>query len=125
MRIRVGVRAGARARARARTRMRVKVRAGAGARARARALVRVRVRVRARARARVHLGAGEAERAKVPQHQVVLGALGGELVALADEKLREGLRVGADLLGVGLELGRGDLLELRGQAGDLVVVRST
>ena len=109
--------------------MRVKVRAGARTRARAgaraRARVKIRARARARARARVHLGAGEAERAKVPQHQVVLGALGGELVALADEKLREGLRVGADLLGVGLELGRGDLLELRGQAGDLVVVRST
>ena len=40
---------------------------------------------------RVHLGAGEAERAEVPQHQVVLRALGRELVALADEELGERL----------------------------------
>ena len=56
---------------------------------------------------------------------MVLGAVGRQLVPLADEELGERLRVRAHLLGVRLELGRGHLLELRGKAGDLVVVRPT
>ena len=52
---------------------------------------RFRFRFRLMVRGRVHLGAGEAERAEVPQHQVVLRALGRELVALADEELGERL----------------------------------
>ena len=56
---------------------------------------------------------------------MVLRAVSSQLVALADEELGERLRVRAHLLGVRLELGCGHLLELRGQTGDLVVVRPT
>ena len=71
-----------------------------------------------------HFRARESEGAEVPEHQVVLGAVRRELVPLAHEEGRERRGVRLHLLGVQLELGRGNLLELRGEAGDLVVVRA-
>lgn len=50
---------------------------------------------------------------EVPEDEVVLGAAGGHLVALGGQSLAHGLRVGLDLLGVLLELGRHHLLQLR------------
>mmetsp|Transcript_46937 Transcript_46937/g.93525 ORF Transcript_46937/g.93525 Transcript_46937/m.93525 type:complete len:415 (+) Transcript_46937:429-1673(+) len=70
----------------------------------------------------LNLRAGQAERPQVPQHQVVLGPLSGHLVVLAHEKLAKSGSVRLHLLGVSFELRGGDLLELGGQAGDLVVV---
>mmetsp|Transcript_10472 Transcript_10472/g.26037 ORF Transcript_10472/g.26037 Transcript_10472/m.26037 type:complete len:209 (+) Transcript_10472:529-1155(+) len=72
----------------------------------------------------LHLGARQPKRPQVPEHQVVLSALGGELVALGDEELRKRRGVGLDLLGVRLELWRRHLLQLRGEACDLVIVRA-
>jgi len=64
------------------------------------------------------LGASEADRSEIPEDKVVVGALGLKLVALRDESLSEGLRVGDDLLGVLLPLGRRDLLEGSGDGGN-------
>mmetsp|Transcript_56404 Transcript_56404/g.147018 ORF Transcript_56404/g.147018 Transcript_56404/m.147018 type:complete len:476 (+) Transcript_56404:49-1476(+) len=61
---------------------------------------------------------------QVPEHQVVVSAVAGELVALGLQRLGQGVSVGHHRLGVLLELGRGHLQELRGQATDLVVVRA-
>ena len=84
-----------------------------GERLRVRAhLVRVRVRVRVRFRVRGRLRMRVRVRVRVRVRIRV--------------RVRVRVRVrGAHLLGVRLELGRGHLLELRGQAGDLVVVRPT
>ena len=56
---------------------------------------------------------------------MVLGAAGGEGVAvLGGQLVGKGFGVGADLLGVLLELFCGNLLQLCGDAGNLVHVRS-
>ena len=73
----------------------------------------------------LELGAGDALGLEVPQDKVVLGTAGGDLHAHGGELVGEGLGILADLLGVDLELGGHDLLELSGDAGDLVLVGST
>mmetsp|Transcript_3675 Transcript_3675/g.11435 ORF Transcript_3675/g.11435 Transcript_3675/m.11435 type:complete len:539 (-) Transcript_3675:171-1787(-) len=73
---------------------------------------------------RLHLGARQAERAQVPQHEVVVRAVRRELVALVGERLGEVLAVSHDLLRVRFELGLGGLRERGGERGDLVVVRA-
>ena len=64
------------------------------------------------------LGAGQPERAQVPQVEMVVRAVGLELVALLDEGVGDGARVVDDGDGVLLELGLGRLLERDGDAGD-------
>ena len=73
----------------------------------------------------LELGSGDALGLEVPEDEVVLGTAGGDLHAHGGELVGEGTGVGADLLGVDLELGGHDLLELGGDAGDLVLVGST
>mmetsp|Transcript_53782 Transcript_53782/g.120641 ORF Transcript_53782/g.120641 Transcript_53782/m.120641 type:complete len:331 (+) Transcript_53782:191-1183(+) len=73
----------------------------------------------------LHLATSQPQRSQIPQHQVVLSTLRRKFVALADQELRKCGGVSLDLLGVRLELGGGDLLELRRQTSDLVVVRTT
>mmetsp|Transcript_28254 Transcript_28254/g.91089 ORF Transcript_28254/g.91089 Transcript_28254/m.91089 type:complete len:378 (-) Transcript_28254:641-1774(-) len=71
----------------------------------------------------LELGAREARGSEVPEDEVVVGAAGGEGVAVVvDEALAEGLDVFFNLLGVGLEGVGLDFPELDGDAGDLVFV---
>mmetsp|Transcript_14353 Transcript_14353/g.22538 ORF Transcript_14353/g.22538 Transcript_14353/m.22538 type:complete len:357 (-) Transcript_14353:435-1505(-) len=70
------------------------------------------------------LGAGEPLGPQVPQDQVVVRAARAHAVALGGQGVGHGLRVGLHLDSVGLELGRGHLLELRGHGRDLVLVRA-
>lgn len=68
------------------------------------------------------LGTGQLVGAEIPKDQVVVGAIGDDLVSLLEQGGGEGLGVGNDLLGVQLELGAGSLLEGDGNTGDGVVV---
>ena len=59
----------------------------------------------------LELAARQAERTQVPEHEVVVGALCLQLVAVPDELIAECLRVGDDLLRVRLPCRGGCLLE--------------
>mmetsp|Transcript_22108 Transcript_22108/g.63389 ORF Transcript_22108/g.63389 Transcript_22108/m.63389 type:complete len:484 (+) Transcript_22108:1945-3396(+) len=72
----------------------------------------------------LELGSGNALGLEVPQDEVVLGTSGGDLHAHGGELVGEGTGILADLLGVDLELGSHDFLELGGDAGNLVLVGS-
>ena len=72
----------------------------------------------------LELAAGQTKRTEVPEDKVVVRARSLELVALGDELLAEGLRVGDDLLGVRLPRRLSRLQEGGGNAGDGVVVRA-
>ena len=72
----------------------------------------------------LELATGELQGPEVPEDKVVVRARSLELVALGDELLAEGLRVGDDLLGVGLPRRLGRLQQSGGNAGDGVVVRA-
>ena len=72
------------------------------------------------------LGSGDSIGLEVPQDQVVFGSSRGHLVTvLRLEEVGKGGGVGLDLLGVDLEFGGHDFLELGGDTGDLVLVGST
>jgi hypothetical protein len=72
------------------------------------------------------LGSGDSIGLEVPQDQMVFGSSRGHLVTvLRLEGVGKGGGVGLDLLGVDLEFGGHDFLELGGDTGDLVLVRST
>ena len=64
------------------------------------------------------LAASQLERAQIPEVQVVVRAVGLELVVVLDELGRDRSRVGDDLRGVLFELGLSGLLERDGNAGD-------
>lgn len=74
----------------------------------------------------LHLSSVDTLRLEIPQHEMVLSATGGEGVSiLGDELVSESLSVLANLLGIGLECLSIHFLELSGDAGDLVDVRTT
>mmetsp|Transcript_27815 Transcript_27815/g.54536 ORF Transcript_27815/g.54536 Transcript_27815/m.54536 type:complete len:391 (+) Transcript_27815:1109-2281(+) len=73
----------------------------------------------------LHLGSRDALRPQVPQNQVVVGAVGHQLVPLAHQVVTTRLGVLHDLLGVCVELGSGHLLQLCGEASDLMIVGSS
>lgn len=64
------------------------------------------------------LGTGQADRTEIPKAEMVLRALGLELVALLDELIGECAAVLDDLRGVSLECGVSGLLECDGDTGD-------
>lgn len=68
------------------------------------------------------LGTGQLVGAEIPEDQVVVRAIGDDLVSLLEQSGGKGLGVGNDLLGVQLELGAGSLLEGDGNTGNSVVV---
>ena len=71
------------------------------------------------------LRTGEANWTQVPEHEMVVRALGLEAVAVRHELLGNSLRVSTHLLGVLLERRVGGLLEGHGNAGNSVVVGAT
>ncbi len=73
----------------------------------------------------LELRAGEAERAQVPEDEVVVRARGLELVAALDELLAEGGRVRDDLLGVRLPGGLARLKEGSSDTGDGLQTRES
>ena len=72
-----------------------------------------------------HLTPSQAERAQIPEHQVVVGATRDEVVTFAHQSFAErlGVRLRLDL--VRLELGRLHVLQSHRESADLVVVRTT
>lgn len=64
------------------------------------------------------LAPGQAERAQIPEDEMVVRARGLELIVLCDELRTENASVGDDLLGVLLEGGGGDLFKRRGDRSD-------
>ena len=74
----------------------------------------------------LELGSGNSLGLQVPQDQVVLGTSRGHLVSVLGLKtVSKGSGVGLNLLGVDLEFRGHDLLELGGNTGNLVLVRSS
>jgi hypothetical protein len=66
----------------------------------------------------LHLAASELKRAQVPEHEMVICAIGLQLVAMCRESGGEGLRIQDDLLGICAESGLGDLQESGGDGGN-------
>ena len=64
-------------------------------------------------------------RADVPHNQVVVCAIGDELLAMLLQSLIQSLAVSDDLLGVGLEFISLDFLQLNGEGSDVGVVGAT
>lgn len=68
----------------------------------------------------LNLGPGESEGPEIPKNEVIVGTAGLELVvrSVGEERGGEGSGIGDNLGGVGLEFGRGNLLEGNSDGGD-------
>lgn len=73
----------------------------------------------------LELGSGELMRSHVEEKEVVVSTASDKLVTAAGKLLSECLRVSLDLLTIVLELRGRDLLKLRCDTGNLVIVRAT